>query len=503
MKYLFACFAFIIIICAVPLNLKNDLDGNLLHVLSIKRDLNFGMNQKLPVLADPINFYWHPLTPLVLTLPVDYAVRIIDVVCWLSTLVFTYFLLRHFGTRKHLAMWLALTYGASSYFLARVIAGHFEKVLSYPLIPLFLLTVVRLQQKPDLKRAGLLALAFYLLLASTDMYNFFYLSAGFAIYIIFKRSRFFALSLCLAVMFGAIRLLPMLSVLQHLFKIPDPYSGSQNVIGLFLQMVLPKAGLITSLVPTNYGWWEKTAFIGPLFVVALLALNKRLSKIVIVFALVCIAIAMPASILSPWHWLLNIPQLTMFHVPTRVFSVLTLCVILAAAPVLSGWKTWGIRLVQINIVLLLGFWLFIFRFRMLPTIDGRYASLMNYPHSSSATILYPAFDQPVLERGWQMHWQLFHTTHGTYVQDTPAADWTDHLVNGVPYTNQAPDYVVWPDNKQLSFAGVPVASESGITLYKTNTDKGVVEVQNYFNIQLYYLGATISLLSMWIWYKRS
>ncbi len=503
MKYIFLCLVFLGIICAVPLNLKNDLDGNLLHVLSIKHDLNFETNQGLPVLSDPINFYWHPLTPLVLTLPVEYSVRIIDAICWVFTLVFAYFLLRYFDTRKQLALWLALTYGASSYFLARVIAGHFEKVLSYPLIPLFFLAIVRLQQKPDLKRSGFLAIVFYLLLASTDMYNFFYLCVGFAIYIAFKRSKYFVLSIILAILFSAVRWLPMLSVLQHLFKIPDPYSGSQNLIGLFLQMVLPKAGLITSLVPTNFGWWEKTAFIGPLFIVSLLVIKKRQPILIAIFALVCIAIAMPASVFSPWHWLLKFPQFTMFHVPTRVFSVLTLSVILAAVPVLSRWKTWGIRLVQINVCLLLGFWLFIFHFRMMPTIDWRYKTLMSYPHPSFATILYPAFDQPVLEREWQMSWQLFHTTHGTYVQDSPAADWTNHLVNEVPYTNSLPDYVVWPDNKQLPFSGTPVASESGITLYKIANSQILNTPRNNINIQLYYAGAIISLLSMYLWYKKS
>lgn len=505
-KYLLTSAFFLILICLVPLNIKNDLDGNLFQVLYLKQHfslLNPNLHQGMPTMGDPINPFWYPLTSLMFFLPLTLSLRLIYIICWVFTLIFAYFLLRFLQVNKSLAAWLALTYVASSYYLARVIAGHFEKVLSYPLIPLFILAIIRLEKKTNLKNSGLLAIVFYLLFASTDMYNLFYLSAAFAIYFVFAKDKFkLSVSLVLAGLFAAVRWLPMLPVLSHLFKISDPYSGSQNPLGLFLQMVLPKAGVLKFLVPTNFGWWEKTAFIGPLFFAAVFAIKRKINSLVLILALTAVAIAMPASIFSPWHWLLLIPQFTMFHVPTRVFGILTLCVIIITAPVLARWPKWGVWLVQINLILLAAFWLFIFRFRMLPAIDPRYAALESYPHPKMASILYPAFDNPVLERDWQGDWQLFHTTHGTYLQNSPAADWTAHLVLHKPYNNTLPNYEVWPDSElaELPFPGTPVASESGVTLYKVS-DKSFVAAES--SPIPYYLGAMISLLSMGLWYRKN
>lgn len=503
-SWFFAVIFFIGVILAIPLNLANDLDGNLFQILYLKQHFslwNPQLHQGIPTMGDPINFFWHPLASLIFFLPVEISVRLIFIICWVATFVFSYFLFRHLKIKKDLALWLGLTYAGSSYYLARIIAGHLEKVLSYPLIPLFLLAIARLGQKPSIKTSGIMAIAFYLLLSSTDMYNFFYLCVGYAIYLIFcKKAQipYFLLALILAMLFGAVRWIPMLPVLGHLFKISDPYSGSQNLVSLLLQITLPKAALLSAIVPSNYGWWEKTALIGPLFLLVLLAFKNRPKILFIVFAVVAITISMPASIFSPWHWLLLLPQFTMFHVPTRVFAVLTLCVLAITAPVLANWPKWGVRLVQINLLLLAVFWLFIFKYRMFPAVDSRYAGLEKYPHQVNASILYPAFDKPVLERAWQNDWQLFATTHGTYIQGSGAADWLAYQVQEKPYTNKIPDYMIWPDDKLLPFSGTPLASESGITLYKT---AGTISANSKarFNLRSYYLGAAVSLLSMSLW----
>lgn len=487
---------FMAAILSVPLNLKNDLDGNLFHPLFMRHSLATGnwanwnpyLHQGLPTMGDPINFFWYPLTVLILLLPVHTAVQTIFLLSFLFTIVFGYFLFRHSRLTSETSSWMALAYAGSSYLFARIVAGHLEKVLSYPLIPLFLLMILRLWQKPNWRNAGHSALGLFLVLSTSDMYNFFYLAIGYGflcVYILLAQRhllKHFILGGVLVVLFSAVRWIPMLPVLDNLFKIPDPYSGSQNLVSLFLQMTWLRPSLFRFLVPTNFGWWEKTAFVGPVFalVLAIPWCWKKIRSnpavvVASVFALVCVAIAMPASVINPWHWAITwFPQLALFHVPTRILGVLTLCLLIVVGQIIAILGKWGLLALRVNIILLAVFWLFILNFRMFPTVLHGYAAFENRFFGPMNSVLYPAFEFPVLERDWQTPAALFHTTHGTYIAKSASADMTNHLVTRHAYTNIVPNYLVWPDQSlPLPFVASAVASGSGITLYKTATPSGL------------------------------
>ncbi|MDO8487812.1 MAG: hypothetical protein Q7S31_00660 [bacterium] len=495
--------ALVWLVLRVPLNLKNDLDGNLVQPLAIRQGItdgaftywNFSLHQGLPTLADPINLFWHPVMPILLLLPTSWAVYVIETGGILATVMMGYFLFRHLTLSRQLSLGMAVTYAASGFYFSRVVIGHLEKVVSYPLIPLYFLTVLRLIKHPDLKRAGIVGLTLWLLLASTDTYTWLYILQVhliLGVYLLFRQRQSILAYLAswgLFIGISAVRWQPILSILPNLFKIPDPYSGSQNLFSMAYHLFFPLKQAVGAIgmsgyIPTNFAWWEKSAFIGPLFLVVVLVcvMYKQLIKfpgavLAVLAILVSLAMASPASIFSPWHWVLSLfPQAALFHVPTRVFSLLSLAVLMLSGLIIElRLKKYGGWLVGANCLLVLALGIYVVKFRLQPPVLSGYASILSSVINSEAapSVWYPAFDYPLQEREQINRSRMFFTTHGTYLKNSAAADWSAHFQQGKKYTGITPQYLVLPNNQPLPFAATAVATSSGVTVYQTTQPTGL------------------------------
>jgi len=369
----------------------NDMSGNVVNLVYIKKTIaehrvfpqwNPYLNQGLPIVADPLNSFFNPIIlfsflifPLSISIKLTYFISI-----FLSGLFF-YFLLRYLNIEKKISLLSAFTFMSSGYLAARIYAGHLEKILSYPLGPLLLLSLLILLKRGGLKWAGVVALTLSLFVFSGAIYEALYAFIVFGLIFLLsiatlilkpdKKSIEKVISLIIAfilfLLFSAIKILPLVEISPYILHVSDPFKGSQTFISLIYNLFFPYKELYSLFGINNfnpnipYFWWESYAFIGflPFLCIILIPffLYKRLTTEFKIFIYLSISIILFSMIGNPWNpftWLFNhVSFLQQFRIPSRIFLFLIPIILAISATILSYFYKSGGKLRKHVIVLLL------------------------------------------------------------------------------------------------------------------------------------------------------
>src|SRR3989344_6614212 len=162
----------------------NDLTANTSYFTYIKDSLikhhtiplwNFFYGAGLPIAGDPLNGFYNPLVLIsFIVFPFLTAIKAIYFLSILFSCITMYLLSRFLKIEKIISVFLSLTYASSGYILSRMIAGHLEKILAYPLIPITIISLILFYKKPNVLYSGIIALLISLLIFSGSIYEAFY-----------------------------------------------------------------------------------------------------------------------------------------------------------------------------------------------------------------------------------------------------------------------------------------------------------------------------------------
>jgi hypothetical protein len=273
----------------------NDLPGAVSDYIYIKESLltfhtfpqwDFFIGTGIPIVNDPLTRFYNPLVFIpVLIFPFVFAIKTVYFLCILLSGIFFLILSRYLKIEKLFGLLLSLTFMSSGFLIARIVGGHFEWVLAYPLIPLFYLFLLILLDKKNIFWTGILSLIISLFIFSGNIYVGFYslmillLIIFFIIFKLFSEEiilkdlikQIFYLMLCFVffLLFSALKVIPVLELFQSTTNRSfDPFLGSQNIFSIVYNFFLPSQALfkylnLDSFLSTPYYWWESFAYIGP------------------------------------------------------------------------------------------------------------------------------------------------------------------------------------------------------------------------------------------------
>lgn len=369
----------------------NDLSGNVVNLVYIKKMLiehgvfpkwNPLLNEGIPIVADPLNTFYNPIILLTfLVFPLFISIKLTYIISIFLSGLFFYFLLKQLNIERNISLPLSFTFMSSGYMAARIYAGHLEKILSYPLVPLLLLSILILLKKGGIKWSGIVAGILTLFVFSgaiyETLYAFIVLGSIIILYIgifIVKQDKkyipkilFLLISCFLFMFFSAVKILPLTEISTYILHVSDPFRGSQSFISLLYNLFFPYNGLylifgISNFNPnTPYFWWESYAFIGSLpffclFLIPFIIKKGALSELKIFSFLlfVIISFSMLGSPLNLFTWIFNnISFLQQFRIPSRIFLFLIPVILTLNAIVLNYfYKTKG-RITKIVIIAIL------------------------------------------------------------------------------------------------------------------------------------------------------
>lgn len=301
---------------------------------------NFYIGTGLPTLSDPLNSYFNPLLFILYT----FFEFVLATKILIGTLVFTsgisfYVLCRKFKINALVILLGSMTYMSSGYLVARLVAGHLEKLIAYSLIPIlyYFIFSFREKYKKSIVPSLWIGLIFGLLLLSGSIYElmFGFIILFFTYFYTFIQTRrdikrIFIHALFVILSFSLVagwKLYPMVKYSQQLYKLSSPFDGSQNLLSILISFFIyvgSRFDFGNVFVQNPYRWWESFAFVGPLPLFAAIYYffyqkNKYKVFILWLIAILC-AYSMLGSPFSPFHWLFKLfPFLWNFHVPSRIF----------------------------------------------------------------------------------------------------------------------------------------------------------------------------------------
>jgi len=415
---------------------KNDLDANLLQIEYIKLSgFKIGWNPyiNLPVWNDPLlgilNPFW--ATPL-LALPAQSGVKTAYFASLMMCGLGVYFLARSRKVDSSIAVVAAMTFLVSGFPAARIIAGQSEKVMSLAFLPWILYLLL------NKRNFWLSAIFMTMPLFTGDVYTYLY---SLAIALVLGKWR----EIMGSIILGLMRLGPIWQITPFLYKPIEPLLGTQNLLSISYHLFFPVKYLWNKLhlfgwIPQNFGWWEKSAYIGVLPFFGLWAKDARLRAI----ALILVLISMPGWVLNPIYWVIKISALgQMFHVPSRVFGYLSLVILILAAVKIKNKYLWiG------NLVFCLCLTWFAYLNRSMPKVMPGMTEALNYVagHKHHGEVL--AFDQlnaPIYQTQAQaMGIEMLATNYGVMLKNTPAEKWLKFRLGEAGYTGTKPEYIIYP-----------------------------------------------------------
>ena len=153
-----------------------------------------------------------------------------------------YVLLHRLKVFPILSGFAAATYISSGYMISHLVAGHFEKILSFAFLPWFITYLYQVYKKPRTSYEVLTACCMTFILYSGDLYNALY-SCIFVVVagcIRFKRSAVLA-SMRIIVYFlflNSIKLVPLIELQQYIEKVKEPFAGGQNLVSVLYYFCL-------------------------------------------------------------------------------------------------------------------------------------------------------------------------------------------------------------------------------------------------------------------------
>ncbi|HVA96931.1 MAG TPA: hypothetical protein VND99_04710 [Candidatus Acidoferrales bacterium] len=501
MKYIIASIIFVLIFLA-PLILdshilrSNDINDNITPLVYTKNVIYQShsfpqwvpyIDQGLPMIADPTYSFYNPLVALsVLSFPIDVAFKVIYTISLIFAIFTIYILCRYFVINKNISFLLGLIYASSGYFVSRITAGHSEKILSYPLLPLFLYCLFRSVQKFSILWSGLTSLVLTLIYFSGDFYNFLYgciaLGITFLYYLVLGRKKSFIVlvTILLIPFFSAIKLFPFTELPSYIYHVIEPYTGSQNPISMLYYIFLPiKLPFILTgtkqFITTDFAWWGKITFIGPLLLIGIFFFFYYFKKIsndykhllyilLMTFALV----SMPAWNLNPYHYLLIVfSKLQLFHVPSNIFAFMSVIVIIMAGIGFQkftqlkkttrriGIENYVLALLIVNLLITFVFSEYILIRKQLKIINPSYKVTLSMLKQKDPSKYYiGAFlDQSGLPQNVAVDNQqlLLEDNYGLQMKDSPAEHFTPYdFFQTKTYNDIAPKYFIIDSSVKLS-----------------------------------------------------
>lgn len=339
--------------------LSNDLIGDTSGLVYIKEAIvkehvfpqwNPYINQGLPTIADPLSSFYNPLVALaILIFPFQIALRVIIFIAIFVSGLSCYLLLKSLKVSRLISLFHSLFFISSGFLVARIIAGHFELIVSYPLIPIFFLLLIRLLKNKDIVTSIYLSLIISLFLFSGAVYLFYYASilvistAGYIGVKAFINREIKELKIIILIVFtigftfltSAIKILPMIESNSLFVKQLAPYLGSQNFYSMLYNLFLPSNNFfhyfrLSSYISNPYPWWESYAFvgIGPSLGLVLFVMNIDKIKFKYIFffsylAVVIVLFLMINNTWNPFYWLVKeLIFLQKFRIPSRIYSFL-------------------------------------------------------------------------------------------------------------------------------------------------------------------------------------
>src|SRR6266702_1934902 len=249
----------------------------------------------ISVLGDPLSAVLNPLFMLPLLLfGIEGGLKIVFLLLFLLSAITMWIFLSSLSLQKEIRLWGSLLYTFSGAFVARIAAGHIEKFLSYPLIPLFFLLAIK--EDVTLVRCIGLAGIFTVILFSGDWcrgwvgsmflvvvetYYFFTLTHRRT-----QRVLVFVLTYAFFIILSSPKLIPyLLFVRPHYARYYsiDPFLGSVHFFLEPLAFIMPFQAafydrpFLQRHVGFHYNWYEYYAFISPLPLLFLVKLKHLLS----------------------------------------------------------------------------------------------------------------------------------------------------------------------------------------------------------------------------------
>ncbi len=414
---LFLIFAFIFSVQFIfnpNFFVNNDLNGNIVPLLHFKQSIltyhqfplwNTYINQGIPSVADPLYGIYNPLVSIpILLLPYEIAIKIMYLLAIFLSCISMYMLLKLYKVSSLVSSIIAITYASGTYISSRINAGHLEKIISFPLLPLLLFSLIKLTQEKNILWSGITAIILSLILFSGDIYNAqYYLYSIASIFLLFlfkdrKTSLYLMLSVILFFLFSSIKILPMLQLPDYISKIKEPFVGGLNLISLTYNLFLPVDPIFLNLFSTSdystgFGWWESLSFIGPFSALGLLyILKSSFSKIdtekliIIILSILFLLLSAPDSLLNPYHYLIsNVETLKFFHVPSRILALWGMIILLFFGIFLDKFKDkkLAIAILLINFLIVFIYSQNILREKQFVKIDQDYIAPLNWIASNN------------------------------------------------------------------------------------------------------------------------
>lgn len=494
------------------LDRASDLDGNITQILYIKNSLvqhhtfpqwNPYINQGIPVSADPLHAAFHPLVLPIFTLfSPESAVRILYALSLFMGGLGMYYLLHRLKIHPTIAYISAGIFITSGYISSHLVAGHFEKVLSFAFLPWFIHSLYAVYKKPGTSYQTVTACLMSLMVFSGDLYNALYsvllvLAAG---VIRLRRSHILS-SIRIVIYFlllSAIKLVPLFELQNHINKVREPFAGSQNFISILYYFFLPIKPLFISLglssyLTTGFAWWEKVAFVGPMTLVGIVLFFSRRkiffqkqAQFFIGLMIILVLLSMPAFSVNPFNWAIHlIPQLQLFHVPSRVFGMLTVILLSISA---IGFQRWYVlkekkytyaatSVLIINLTMTTAFFIFIMGPMNMPLNHSDTSNdLVKDIKRRDKSIFY--ISQYLQEFPLQQHktisleQKILNSNYGLQLKDSPAAAFTQFdFATDTAYADIQPRYIVGGEAIRIPRNTQPnrILKQDNIYLYKNVT----------------------------------
>lgn len=363
---------------------NNDLNGNIVPLIHFKQSLlvyhqfpqwNTYINQGIPSIADPLYGIYNPLISIpILLLPYILGIKIMYLIAIFISSVSMFMLLKIYKVSDLFSSIIAITYASGTYLSSRINAGHLEKIISFPLLPLFLFCLIKIIREKNILWSGITAIILSLILFSGDIYNMqycLYSIAGLFLFFLYKDrkiSMYLMFSIIMFFLFSSIKILPMTQLPDYISKIKEPFAGGLNMITITYNLFLPFDSIFNKFFSANefiagFGWWESLSFIGPfsiigLFYILRLAFTKYDTEklILVLLSVLFLLLSAPDSLLNPYHYLItNIKTLQFFHVPSRILALWGMVILLSFGIYLDKWRNRKLALFILFINLLIVF----------------------------------------------------------------------------------------------------------------------------------------------------
>ncbi len=309
-----------------------DFDSNLSPVVNMLKS-NFSLWDDLwwlgfPDYAGPLSNIFYPISTIVFT--------VFGVVFGLKLLIFIHILLSGLGfylfsqylTKNNFArLYGSIIYMLSGSLAAKILAGHLEKILIFPWIPItlyFLYKAINNKQPRYIIFSSISASMFIL---AGDLYGALFFSflflAFFLIKIISSKDKEMLYSflkiITLTLLISSIKLIPLLFIKNFLSRNVDVFQGLENIFFVFSRFY----GTTTE---TSYGRWESYSFIGILpFILFLIGsiFHKSKEKYYLILSIIVALFWVQGSVPSIAKAIHSLPVIDIFRVPTRIYIFLT------------------------------------------------------------------------------------------------------------------------------------------------------------------------------------